>query len=89
LQGQPLVQHLVRRLRPQVGTILISANRNPEQYVHWGRVVPDALELEGYLGPLAGLASVLDQISTPWALSCPVDLPFCASGSGQAFDQGR
>ncbi|MGO3745621.1 molybdenum cofactor guanylyltransferase MobA [Alcaligenes aquatilis] len=76
LQGQPLVQHLVRRLRPQVGTILISANRNPEQYVHWGRVVPDALELEGYLGPLAGLASVLNQISTPWALSCPVDLPF-------------
>lgn len=76
LQGQPLVQHLVRRLRPQVGTILISANRNPEQYVHWGRVVPDALELEGYLGPLAGLASVLDQINTPWALSCPVDLPF-------------
>ncbi len=76
LQGQPLVQHLVRRLRPQVGPIFISANRNPEQYVHWGRVVPDTVELEGYLGPLAGLASVLDQVTTPWALSCPVDLPF-------------
>ena len=34
LQGQPLVQHVVRRLRPQVGPVLISANRNPEQYVH-------------------------------------------------------
>ncbi len=76
LQGQPLVQHLVRRLRPQVGPIFISANRNPEQYVHWGRVVPDTVELEGYLGPLAGLASALDQVTTPWALSCPVDLPF-------------
>ncbi|UTM02598.1 molybdenum cofactor guanylyltransferase MobA [Alcaligenes nematophilus] len=93
LQGQPLVQHLVRRLRPQVGPVLISANRNPEQYVHWGRVVPDTVELEGYLGPLAGLASVLDQITTPWALSCPVDLPFVPKDLGQRLikavqDQG-
>ncbi|HCA16636.1 MAG TPA: molybdenum cofactor guanylyltransferase [Alcaligenes faecalis] len=83
LQGQPLVQHLVRRLRPQVGPIFISANRNPEQYVHWGRVVPDTVELEGYLGPLAGLASVLDQVTTPWALSCPVDLPFVPAELGK------
>ena len=83
LQGQPLVQHLVRRLRPQVGPMLISANRNPEQYVHWGRVVPDTVELEGYLGPLAGLASVLDQVTTPWVLSCPVDLPFVPAELGK------
>ncbi|MGO3131531.1 MAG: molybdenum cofactor guanylyltransferase MobA [Alcaligenes sp.] len=83
LQGQPLVQHLVRRLRPQVGTMLISANRNPEQYVLWGRVVPDAVELDGYLGPLAGLASVLDQVTTPWVLSCPVDLPFVPADLGK------
>lgn len=76
LAGQPLVQHVVRRLRPQVGPLLISANRNPEQYVHWGRVVPDMAQLDGYLGPLAGLASALEQVTTPWALSCPVDLPF-------------
>lgn len=76
LAGQPLVQHVVRRLRPQVGPLLISANRNLERYVHWGRVVPDTAQLEGYLGPLAGLASALEQVTTPWALSCPVDLPF-------------
>lgn len=76
LAGQPLVQHVVRRLRPQVGPLLISANRNLERYVHWGRVVPDMAQLEGYLGPLAGLASALEQVATPWALSCPVDLPF-------------
>lgn len=87
LQGQPLVQHVVRRLRPQVGPVLISANRNPEQYVHWGRVVPDALELEGYLGPLAGLASVLDQVATPWVLSCPVDLPFVPSDLGKRLSR--
>jgi molybdopterin-guanine dinucleotide biosynthesis protein A len=87
LQGQPLVQHVVRRLRPQVGPVLISANRNPEQYVHWGRVVPDALELEGYLGPLAGLASVLDQVTTPWVLSCPVDLPFVPSDLGKRLNR--
>ncbi|HRL22433.1 MAG TPA: molybdenum cofactor guanylyltransferase MobA [Alcaligenes sp.] len=83
LAGQPLVQHVVRRLRPQVGPVLISANRNPEQYVHWGRVVPDMAGLDGYLGPLAGLASALEQVTTPWALSCPVDLPFVPADLGQ------
>ncbi len=87
LAGQPLVQHVVRRLRPQVGSILISANRNPEQYAHWGRVVPDEAGLGGFLGPLAGLASALEQVDTPWALSCPVDLPFLPADLGRRLAQ--
>ena len=28
-RGQPLALHVLRRLQPQVGSVMISANRNP------------------------------------------------------------
>jgi molybdenum cofactor guanylyltransferase len=36
LQGRALVEHAIERLRPQVGTIAISANRNVDQYARYG-----------------------------------------------------
>lgn len=32
LRGQPLIAHVLARLRPQVGRLMISANRNRERY---------------------------------------------------------
>lgn len=72
--GRPLVAHAIERLAPQVGTLLISANRHPDIYRAFGYpVVPDPLP--DYPGPLAGIAAGLTACTTPWLLVCPCDCP--------------
>jgi len=54
LRGRPMVGYAIERLAPQVGTLLINANRNLPRYRAFGYpVVRD--EIEGFAGPLAGL----------------------------------
>ncbi len=78
LNGRPMVEHAVTRLRPQVGELLISANRNPERYATLGfRVVPDLLA--DYQGPLAGMASALQVATTPYVVTAPCDSPLMAA----------
>lgn len=36
LLGKPLYQHIIERLIPQVGTLIINANRNQERYQQSG-----------------------------------------------------
>ncbi len=75
LRGEPLAAHVMRRLSPQVGTLLISANRHLDQYGQLGcRVIPD--QLSGFHGPLAGIHTGLQQCDTPWMLTAPCDSPF-------------
>jgi molybdopterin-guanine dinucleotide biosynthesis protein A len=77
LNGTPLVSHVLDRLSPQVGTVIISANRDLESYHAFGHpVIAD--ETPG-LGPLGGLASVAPQVTTPWIFCCPGDAPRLAS----------
>jgi molybdopterin-guanine dinucleotide biosynthesis protein A len=74
-RGEPLVRHVVRRLAPQAGALMISANRNTAAYAALGYPVwPD--ELEGFAGPLAGLQCGLAHCTTPWLLTAPCDAPF-------------
>ena len=69
-----LAQHVLRRLQPQVGTVLINANRNPKIWAALGwPVVPDFLQ--GFLGPLAGLHAGLHACTTPWLACVPCDAP--------------
>ncbi|MDD3650819.1 molybdenum cofactor guanylyltransferase MobA [Immundisolibacter sp.] len=74
LDGQPLVQHLARRLAGQVHTLLLSANRHPERYRALGF---DPLADGPYrgAGPLAGLRAGLAVCPTPWLLAVPCDMP--------------
>ena len=54
LDGKPMVAHAIARLAPQVGAIVVNANRNVERYAALGHpVVPD--DVGGFAGPLAGL----------------------------------
>jgi molybdopterin-guanine dinucleotide biosynthesis protein A len=54
--------------------LLINANRNAERYAALGyRVVPDAQD--GFLGPLAGMASGLAAATTDYIVSAPCDSP--------------
>ncbi|MBX3587655.1 MAG: molybdenum cofactor guanylyltransferase [Ramlibacter sp.] len=74
LDGPPLAQRALDRLRPQVGPLLLSANRHLDQYREWGvPVVCDASA--GYPGPLAGLLAGLTQCTTPWLACVPCDAP--------------
>jgi molybdopterin-guanine dinucleotide biosynthesis protein A len=72
-EGRPLVARVAERLAPQVGRLLIVANRHVDDYRHWGAVVSDVIP--GFEGPLAGLHAGLTAMVTEWALVVPVDAP--------------
>ena len=74
-RGEPLVLQIARRLAPQVGSLKVNANRNLDAYASLGfEVVPD--RFPDFAGPLAGMASGLHGLQTPWLLSVPCDSPF-------------
>lgn len=73
-QGRPLVAWALAALAPQVGEILISANRNLETYAAYGhRVLPDTMP--DFPGPLAGVLAALDAVTADWLLVAPCDTP--------------
>ena len=73
--GYPLVIHVLTRLAPQVGPILINANRHREIYEQLGhRVIGDVVE--GYAGPLAGMHAGLAACETDYLVAVPCDAPF-------------
>jgi molybdenum cofactor guanylyltransferase len=75
LAGEPLIAHGVRRLRPQVAELLISANRHQEVYRTYGcRVIGDRPD-QRFRGPLAGVLAALDAARTPYLLTAPCDSP--------------
>jgi len=72
--GASMVSWVVRCLEPQVGQILINANRNLETYAELGfGVVADATG--EYLGPLAGIASGMAAADTEYLVTAPCDSP--------------
>ncbi len=71
--GLPMIQHVIARLSPQVGRLLIVANRNSTTYEQWADVVGDVFT--GFEGPLAGLHAGLMAMNTGIALVVPVDAP--------------
>jgi molybdenum cofactor guanylyltransferase len=72
--GIPLAQYALERLRPQVGALLLNANRNLAAYQAMGAPVwPD--EIPEYPGPLAGMLAGLAHCSTPYLVTVPCDTP--------------
>ena len=75
LDGRPLAAHVIERLTPQVGAIVINANQNLERYAALGYpVVSDTIA--GFAGPLAGLHAGLSAAGTPFVATSPCDSPF-------------
>lgn len=73
-QGLPLALHALTRLRTQVGTVAVNANRNAVIYAAWGLPVwPDADDR--FSGPLAGLLAGLAHSTTDWLVTVPCDSP--------------
>lgn len=72
--GLPMALHGVLRLQRQVGSVMVTANRNLSAYeamgvAVWLDSVPD------FAGPLAGLLTGLERCETPWLLAVPCDAP--------------
>ena len=72
--GIPLALHTLLRLQPQVGELMINANRNLGAYEAFGVPVwPDVLA--DYAGPLAGFLTGLERCETRWLMTVPCDTP--------------
>jgi molybdenum cofactor guanylyltransferase len=75
LDGRPMVAHVLARLKPQVGAVLINANQNRDRYARFGYpVIADAVG--GFAGPLAGLHAGMSEAKTPLVVTVPCDSPF-------------
>ncbi|MCI0399826.1 MAG: molybdenum cofactor guanylyltransferase [Gammaproteobacteria bacterium] len=78
LGGKPLVEYVITGLQPQVAEIIINANRNRKRYATYGYpIIADMID--GYFGPLAGIASAMRAAKTPYISTAPCDSPFIPS----------
>ncbi|EKO3564043.1 molybdenum cofactor guanylyltransferase MobA [Vibrio metschnikovii] len=91
LDGQPLIAHVIERLRPQATQIFINANRNQTQYQQYAPVISDIVK--DFPGPLGGIHAGLTHSPTEWVGFVPCDSPlinddlverFCAAVNQQS-----
>ncbi|MEA3275113.1 MAG: molybdenum cofactor guanylyltransferase MobA [Pseudomonadota bacterium] len=74
IDGSPLIMRTIEILKPQVGRLVVNANRNLERYRDLGfPVVQDVVG--DFFGPLVGMASALEATTTPYLLTAPCDSP--------------
>ncbi|WP_062382267.1 molybdenum cofactor guanylyltransferase MobA [Pseudomonas abietaniphila] len=73
-QGEPLIQHLHRLTRPLTDDLIVSCNRNREQYAHFAdQLVQD--DESDFPGPYAGIRAGLRVARHPFLLVMPCDAP--------------
>ena len=80
LAGRPILSHIIERIRPQVGPLVLNANGDPARFDPFGLPVA-ADNVAGFAGPLAGILSGMDWAAlaapdSPMVLSVPCDAPF-------------
>ncbi|MBV1911429.1 MAG: molybdenum cofactor guanylyltransferase [Kangiellaceae bacterium] len=72
--GRPLIEQQIEWLRPQVSTIIISANRNLDYYATLGYpVVSDSND--EFRGPMHGVFQAIKKCSSHYLYVHPVDMP--------------
>ena len=80
LAGQPILSHVIARIRPQVPELLLNANGDPARFAEWGLpVAADAIP--DYPGPLAGIHAGMRWVQDHHPeitdiVSIPTDTPF-------------
>jgi len=80
LGGRPILDHVVARALPQVGTLLLNVNGDPARFARYG--LPIATDvIEGHAGPLAGILTGLEWVranlpTARWLVSFATDAPF-------------
>ena len=89
LQGRPMIAHTVERLSAQVDQLLINANRNLECYQTIAQCPVVRDDLNGFEGPLAGMAAGLKHAQTDFVLTVPRDSPLIASDLAKRLEDAR
>ena len=85
-RGMPMAMQTLLRLSPQVGEVMINANRNLSAYESFGVPVwPDSMP--DYAGPLAGFLTGLERCETPYLLTVPCDTPLFPMDLSQRLAQ--
>ena len=75
LSGRPMVSWVAEAVKPIADEVIINANRNADSYSQFDlKVVGDVVG--EFPGPLAGLLTGCEHLSTDWVLMCPCDSPF-------------
>lgn len=82
-KNTPLIKLVIKKIEPQVSNIIISANRNIEQYKNFGYPVVTDLDSASnqknnndvYQGPLAGIAASLPLCTNEWVFIIACDMP--------------
>lgn len=83
----PMALHVLMRLSPQVGNIIINANQNIAAYENFGVPIwPD--DMQGFAGPLAGLQTGLAHCETEYLVTTPCDSPFLPTDLVTRLAQG-
>lgn len=78
LNGNPLIEHVIRRLQPQVDRLAINGNGGPERFAPYGLpVITDTLT--GSQGPLAGIHAGLAHDPDVYLVTVAVDIPLLPS----------
>ncbi len=72
--GKPMIEWTLRALLPQVGSVVINANRSLETYRDLGVPVVEDRH-DGFQGPLAGLHAAFEAVGTDYLLCVPCDAP--------------
>lgn len=86
-RGAPMALHVLMRLQPQVGTVMINANQNIGPYEAFGVPVwPD--QIGGFAGPLAGLHTGLMHCETEFMATAPCDSPFLPENLVERLAEG-
>ena len=80
LGGRTVLDHVIERARPQVHTLILNANGDPERFAAFG--LPVAADvIEGFAGPLAGVLTGMEwaRANRPnccWIATFATDAPF-------------
>jgi molybdopterin-guanine dinucleotide biosynthesis protein A len=92
LSGKPMLGHVIERLAPQAGRLVINANGDPARFASFNLpVVPDTVE--GYAGPLAGILaglrwSIVNVPDATHVVSVSTDAPFLPADLVTKLQQG-
>jgi molybdopterin-guanine dinucleotide biosynthesis protein A len=80
LAGAPILDHVLDRVRPQVGPLVLNANGDPARFAAYA--LPTIADvIDGYAGPLAGILTGMEWAAEQapecaWLASFATDAPF-------------
>lgn len=91
--GKPMLGHVIERLGPQVGRMVINANGDPGRFASFGLPVA-ADTVEGFVGPLAGVLAAMrwsarDVPSARFIVTVSTDAPFLPLNLVQRLAEGE